>query len=100
MVESGPSFVHDFKSWHFRLLSKFYFPSALGLCTGCCLLPLLASALSLVTRARHKQHHRAESTMAEAEEGGGPHLITLRDGFGAWGDVPALLRSEIFKWLP
>jgi hypothetical protein len=27
-------------------------------------------------------------------------LITLRDGFGAWGDVPALLRSEIFKWLP
>ena len=64
---------------------------------GPCSTPLLC-LLSLVRGTSNT--YRAESTMAEAEEGDGPRLITLRDGFGAWGDVPALLRSEIFKWLP
>ena len=80
----------------FGQFASFTFPAPLAVVGGRST-PLLC-LLSLVRGTSNT--YRAESTMAEAEEGGGPRLITLRDGFGAWGDVPALLRSEIFKRLP
>jgi hypothetical protein len=85
MVESGPSFVHDFKSWHFRLVSKFYFQVSVATFAASRSVPGLCPALvrAPVLPLWHRKAQHGYITMAEAEYAAGPRLISDSNSFTA-----------------
>jgi hypothetical protein len=94
--------VHDFKSWHFRLVSKFYFQVSVATFAASRSVPGLCPALvrAPVLPLWHRKAQHGYITMAEAEYAAGPRLISDSNSFTAWSDVPENLCKTILRLLP